>query len=588
MPIRPLPDDPSLEHLRKEAKRLRNAIRNGEVSMLAQVREFHPRTGIALADFSLSDAQLVTARSYGFASWTKLKQHVAVVEQFAWDPPPFATRSTSAADTFVRLACMDYGAWHRSNPEKAQRLLDDDPELPRKDIYSAAAAGEVAVVKSMLDREAGLVNQRGGVLRWEPLLYACYSRLEPAANRSTLEVVRLLLSRGADPNAGFLWGGRYVFTALTGAFGRGEDWQNQPPHPDCNAVATLLLKAGADPNDPQTLYNRHFQPDDGHLVLLFEHGLGRYADGPWFKRLGDSIDAPSKMLVQELCWAAAHNFPNRVTLLVEHGVDVNTPSGRTGRTPYQEAVREGHQAIADYLLQHGAKKADLDPLEAFAVACLAERHDEVRERLARDPALLEKLGHDGCIDLLHRAVNARKPDAVRLIAGLGVDVNGMVSGGGLDRSALHNAAGWSGLEMVKLLIDLGADPRLRDLAYHSTPIGWAAYGDKQDVVSYLLQFADIFDAVRVGGVERVAELIRQNPSLVNATDTDGDSIVFYLHPEMRRLEEMLTLLTNHGVDVNARGHAGRTVLDRALARGWKDFADLLRAHGATSSALESD
>ena len=588
MPVRPLPDDPSFEHLRKDAKRLRNGIRSGDATMLAQVREFHPRAGDVLTDFSLADAQLVTARSYGFASWTKLKQHLAVVDQFAWNPPPIASGSTTAVDTFVRLACLDYGTWHRSNPEKAQRLLDENPALSSVDIHAAAAAGEVAVVRSMLDRDPALVNRRGGVLRWEPLLYACYSRLEPAANRSTLEVVRLLLARGAEPNAGFLWDGRYVYTALTGAFGRGEDWHNQPPHPDCDDVARLLLEAGADPNDPQTLYNRHFQPDDEHLVLLFEYGLGRSAKGPWFTRLGDRIDTPAKMLVQELCWAAAHNFPNRVTLLVEHGVDLNTPSGRTGRTPYQEAVREGHHAIAEYLLEHGAKKVDLDPLDAFAGACIAERHDEVRARLAKDPSLLEKLGHEGRIDLIHRAVNARRPGAVRLIAGLGIDINAMVPGTGLDRSALHNAAGWSGLEMVKLLLELGADPHLRDLAYGSTPIGWAAYGDKQDVVSYLLPFADIFDAVRVGGVERVAELIDQNPSLANATDADGDAIVFYLHPEMRRLDEMLTLLTNHGANVNARDHGGSTVLDRALARGSVDFAALLRAHGATRLAPESD
>ena len=176
MPVRPLPDDPSFEHLRKDAKRLRNGIRSGDATMLAQVREFHPRAGDVLIDFSLADAQLVTARSYGFASWTKLKQHLAVVDQFAWNPPPIASGSTTAVDAFVRLACMDYGTWHRSNPEKAQRLLDENPALSSVDIHAAAAAGEVAVVRSMLDRDPALVNRRGGVLRWEPLLYACYSR----------------------------------------------------------------------------------------------------------------------------------------------------------------------------------------------------------------------------------------------------------------------------------------------------------------------------------------------------------------------------------------------------------------------------
>ena len=88
MPTRPLPDDPSFEHLRKEAKRLRTGIRSRDATMLAQVHEFHPRAGNALADFSLADAQLVTARSYGFVSWTRLKQHLATIRAFRWDPPP--------------------------------------------------------------------------------------------------------------------------------------------------------------------------------------------------------------------------------------------------------------------------------------------------------------------------------------------------------------------------------------------------------------------------------------------------------------------------------------------------------------------
>jgi len=119
-------------------------------------------------------------------------------------------------------------------------------------------------------------------------VYACYSRLEATdANHSTLAVARLLLSKGADPDAGFLLAGSYAFTALTGAFGCGEDWANQPPHPDCDALATLLLEAGADPNDGQTLYNRHFQANDDHLKLLLAHGLGRDTQGPWLKRQND-------------------------------------------------------------------------------------------------------------------------------------------------------------------------------------------------------------------------------------------------------------------------------------------------------------
>jgi ankyrin repeat protein len=414
-------------------------------------------------------------------------------------------------------------------------------------------------------------------------LYACYSRLEATGStHSTLEVARLLLARGADPNAGFLYEGRYAFTALTGAFGRGEDWPHQPPHPDCDAIARVLLEAGADPNDGQTLYNRHFNDNDDHLRLLFAFGLGQKRRDVWIERLRDEESTVDGMLVQQLCWAAIHGFANRVKLLADHGVDVNARSPRNGRTAYEEAMRAGHESIADYLVQRGAKPIDLDPLETFALACISGRREEVRSRLANDAEILKRLGFERGIDMLHRAVDARQADGVRLIAELGVDINGMVPGTGLDRPALHNAAGGGSLEMVRLLVELGADPNVRDLSFHATAMGWALYNGQQDVIDYLLPFATIFDAVRAGAIERVDALLGSDPHLAAARDDEGSPLVFSLRPDMPRLDEMIRLLVSRGADLNARDKSGKTLLGYVLAHGLTAFADALRAHGATT------
>ena len=575
MPTRLLPAEPSLEHLKKQAKRLRDAVRGGDADAFAQVLEFHPRASQVRDRFSLVEAQLVIARSYGFPSWTKLKQHVVEIGPFVWNPAP-GPDPHALDDVFVRLACLTYLDWHPSNVARAVRMLDEHPELAAANIYTAAAVGNVAAVAGMLDRDPSAVNRKGGPLRWEPLLYACYSRLPREDGRSTLEVARFLLSRGADPNAGFLFAGHYAFTALTGAFGRGEDWPNQPPHEESVALARLLLDAGADPNDSQTLYNRHFEADDEHLEVLFAYGLGKDRGGPWLKRLGGESATPETMLVQQLCWAAMKNFSRRVKLVVQHGVDVNRPSLRSGRTAYQEALRAGNHAIAEYLLEHGAHEIGLDRVEEFAIACLEGRRDEVRRRLTKDPALMDLLGHHGRIELLHRAVEAKRPEAVRLIVELGVEVNGMVPGTGLDRSALHNAAGWGGVETVKLLIELGADPSLRDLAYNATPLGWALHCSNREVIEYLLPTAEVFDAVRAGGVERVAALLEQDPSLANARDSAGNPLIFYLDPASARLEEMIHRLITHGAVLDALNNRGRTLVEEALLAQEATFAAVIR------------
>ena len=71
------------------------------------------------ARFSLADAQLVTARSYGFASWAKLKQHLAEIEPFVWNPPPLPDPE-SRVDVFLRLACLTYTGTHPSPPRARQ------------------------------------------------------------------------------------------------------------------------------------------------------------------------------------------------------------------------------------------------------------------------------------------------------------------------------------------------------------------------------------------------------------------------------------------------------------------------------------
>ena len=78
-----LPDEPSYEQLRNQAKDLRRAVLAGEPGALAEVAEHFPD---APAPFPLYAAQLVVARRYGFPSWARLKRHVQVVEHYSRFP----------------------------------------------------------------------------------------------------------------------------------------------------------------------------------------------------------------------------------------------------------------------------------------------------------------------------------------------------------------------------------------------------------------------------------------------------------------------------------------------------------------------
>ncbi|MCZ4507407.1 ankyrin repeat domain-containing protein [Streptomyces sp. ActVer] len=474
MPIHCLPDNPSIERLRKQAKTLLQCVKAGWPEALKLVTEFHPRAPQTL---KLSDAQLVTARMYGFVSWPRLKEHIGTVERYSRSPHRVEVID-DPSEEFLRLACLTYGADTPGRTREADLLLGRHPELAGTNVFTMAATGSADALAQALARNPRLARTQGGPFRWEPLLYLAYARLE-APGRS-VEAARLLLTHGADPNAGYLWDGlTSPFTALTGAFGGGED--DQPPHPQSLALARLLLEAGADPNDSQTLYNRglggSFSDDTTHLELLLEFGLGRGEGGPWQALLGATLQSPQQMLRDELATAALRGGPRRTRLLLAHGAEVDGLGGHPahgGRTPYELALR-GHTEVAEILAAAGAS-AVLNEMDAFTAACMRGDADAV----AGFGPELRARALDRSPELINSAAEQRKPAAVRLLAGLGFDVNH------LRRSTpLHEAAWNDDVATARTLIELGADPTIKDTEHDSTPLGWAEHGGKHRVAAYL-------------------------------------------------------------------------------------------------------
>ena len=168
--------------------------------------------------------------------------------------------------------------------------------------------------------------------------------------------------------------------------------------------------------------------------------------------------------------------------MVAHGAAVNEPDTRFQKTPYELAVLHGNLEIAQYLLAHGARQTLPSGRDAFFAACLSADGKRARSLLKQNPSLLQQLGDDRA-ELLQRAAESNKRDAIRLMATLNFNLNEIKR-----TTALHNAAMSGHLEMVKLLIELGADPLVRDTEFNARPIGWVQYGDRQDVVEYLKQF----------------------------------------------------------------------------------------------------
>ncbi len=161
-PTRSLPHRPSFEQLRKQAKELLDAYRAGDVAAVAEVERFEGQPDPA--KFALADAQRVLARAYGFASWTKLKQHVEGVNS--------------------RAFC------------------------------AATSAGNVTTVRRLAKARPELVHVEADGFTGFPLHIAVLNR--------DAEMARVLMELGADARQG-IWPHRDATTAYTIARERGYD-----------------------------------------------------------------------------------------------------------------------------------------------------------------------------------------------------------------------------------------------------------------------------------------------------------------------------------------------------------------------------
>jgi len=579
-----LPSHSSLENLKKQAKTLQKAWRAGDVATLARIRAAHPQHAGASDEQlraltpRLTDCQLVLAREAGFDSWPQLKVAVLAATQ-------------KLADQFVDLGCLCYDDPHfdhRSFHVRAHEMLRDNPGIAEANIWSAATAGNAAAVKKFLEDDPDLVNHPGPN-GWAPLICACYSRVEsidPA--HSTFEVAKVLLDRGADPNAFTMKGNADErldqtarrFTALTGLFGGGSTGMaNQPPHPCWRELAELLLERGADPADEEALDHGHY--DKGaRLEILLRHGLSPDALTKRSSAANKSGTGAITLLGHELSVAARSGQIDNVKLLLAN--HARTDEKSQGKTPWENAIERGHLEVARLLEEAGAPTSKLNRVERFVSICLAGNQSRAREMLKDDPYLLEKAPKD----MVNLAVGTGRKEAVDLVIDLGFDPNWMD-----DAGALHAAAWGGNEEFVRLLLKRGASITLREPWYDGTAIGGADFFGHADLRDMLLNEVDIclFDALDFNRLDRIADILARDPEALDRPFADCLSREprpeDWQTPLVRMVDrgktEAVRVLLEHGADLTARHPDGRSLSQLARDKGFQEIVALLEERGAS-------
>ncbi len=328
---------------------------------------------------------------------------------------------TSPADVLAHLrargAYVDIStAASIGDLERVRELLDQDPRLANRvseyvtyyigsgaPLKNAAARGHIEIVKLLLERGAGPNLPEEGIA---PHGHALYS----AVAGGHYEITKLLLEHGAYPNPEVESSADALSRAISNSdqrmidllcsYGAARAVHLLAYHGDVKTAAAVFAANPALADDPDALANAAGEGQEAfvRLMLRYQPDLPKRVTFP-----GWSVGAKTRELNELLFehgmdpsqpdWLGVtplHQFARKgdvekAELFIEHGADLDARDEDICSTPLGWAAKFGQTAMVELLLKHGAKpNLPDDPVWATPMAWATRR------------------GHAGIVDLLKR------------------------------------------------------------------------------------------------------------------------------------------------------------------------------------------
>jgi hypothetical protein len=420
------PARPNLEYYRKQAEDLHRTYATGDAAAVARVAEV---LGDRAAErFLLDDAQFVLAQEHGFLNWAEFR---ADIER----------RSTSEDRPVSPLLAIGPGAYasmadallvdlRRNDPGALRRLR---AYVPRHATATSATTAELRDARLVIARELGLATWR------ELVSFAETSR------------------RDLDE--------------------RQENWRRLHREAEALLAGDTDRLAGLTAEQADSLLHMLAGPEAIPGVRLDEElGVPRAAVNVLLGKATD-LDLP-------LIWAARSNRVEYARLLLGAGAD---PGNRKwGATPLENAIHFGNTGVVDVLAEHGIVPQALWTYAACGRLDLVQTCFDADGRLRPDaasarPNILETgAGLPGQLpatddpqeivgEAFVHACQHGRIDIVRWFLDRGVHPDVAPYYG---RTGLHWAIPPVHLEVIRLLLERGADPHIRDDQLQADADGW--------------------------------------------------------------------------------------------------------------------
>jgi hypothetical protein len=417
-----LPAHPNLEYYRKQAKHLQHTYETGDAAAQARVADV---LGDRAAErFLLSDAQFVLAQEHGFRTWAEFGTHIRSAS--TTEDRPVSRLIGIGPSSYASMADALLTDLRRNDPGALQCLR---AYVPRHSAATDASTAELRDARLIIARELGFPT-------WRELVSATEKSRRDLGQRAQTR-------RGLRPQAEALLAG------------------------DTGRLASLTAEQA------DTLLDMLAYPEAIPGVRLDEElGVPRAGVDVLIGKATD-LDLP-------LTPAASSNRVEYVRLLLGAGAD---PGARTrGATPLEYAIHHGHTQVVDLLAGHGIVPQALWTYAACGRLDLVRACFDADGRLRPDAAASRPDPADaGLGTITHRipstddseeiiaeafvhACQHGRTEVVRWFLDLGVNPDVAPY---LGRTGLHWAIPDRQLEVIRLLLERGADPSIRDEVFQA-------------------------------------------------------------------------------------------------------------------------
>ncbi|HEY7284068.1 MAG TPA: ankyrin repeat domain-containing protein [Vicinamibacterales bacterium] len=425
----------------------------------------------------------------------------------------------------------------------------------------AAGAGDAQAVAALIDAGANVNAKEND--RWQtPLIFA-------TAN-DRLDVVKLLVARGADVNAAT------KLTDLSALSRNGEnpDGRNLAVKPESRRPAPArALVPGV---ERQHMFNEQVAWQGGMTPLLY---------------------------------AARQGYTDAARVLLDAGVPVNQLKGGDGASALLVATVNGQFDLASLLLERGANpnlvaENGVAPLYATINLMWAPRAGYPQPRAQANQRV-------DYLDFMRRLLDAGADPNQRVnkkvwYTGYNFDQSGVDEAGA---TPFWRAAYGADVDAMKLLVAYGADPSIPTIKPAQRPeTGDAGRRESRDIsgrppvpiggpgVPPLLAAAGVgfgegfagnsYRHAPIGMLAAVKYLVEECGADVNARDHEGNTAVH--HAASRGDTEMIRYLVSKGADVKAVNREGQTTVDMAngpvqRVQPWPDTIEYLESLGARNN-----